>query len=557
MGPRISRFNQIVFLILLILSAALAQQIDPPTPTPEEAATVTLRAVDGQTNVPIPNVKLELRRAPVVDSFQQGQRPDMRSWSYFVTTGEDGTATVEIMPNRYTSYTPEENYGLASGTDRTVTIPPGEKVEFTVRLWRASRVSGIVEDADGNPIPKVAVELMSESWQGGMRGLTTRTLPVIRTDENGAFSYSGVLPGRYYLRATQANLTPEMMRAGTWHQANPLGDTYYPSSVDLERAAPINVLAGVDQSGLRISMLEGRYYTVRGTVEGLPRDPGHVGVSLFPLTDRNSDLRRFSFPGLEEIGATVQPDGSFEIADIAPGPYLAELGGAVRGRKKLLVEDEDILDVEIPVALTWTFAGRMVFEDGTPSEAWQAFLDTFLPGTGEKGVLIQVSPEGTFAVPELEPGRYRLDTFMHPEILIKSIEINGTTYDGSLMDFGAPGTEDAVITLTRTGPSLAGAVEWVDRDSKAGTVTLMPEPKLPMDRSRTAVLNARGEFSYPLIEAGTYRACAWNTDATNVNNILNDPRFEPKLKSGCKTVTLDGEDGEQVQLKQLDVATFQ
>ena len=61
-------------------------------------------------------------------------------------------------------------YMLSKNTVATVTLATGRKpAPLTFRMWRASSVDGVVQDRDRNPVPNATVDILEESWIGGLR----------------------------------------------------------------------------------------------------------------------------------------------------------------------------------------------------------------------------------------------------------------------------------------------------------------------------------------------------------------------------------------------------
>ena len=58
------------------------------------------------------------------------------------------------------------------------------------------------------------------------------------------------------------------------------------------------------------------------------------------------------------------------------------------------------------------------------------------------------------------------------------------------------------------------------------------------------------------LEAGRYRVCAWLEEGAEINRVLGNPRFEQRLSAACKTVDLDKDTRQQIDLKQLSAADF-
>ena len=564
MGSVILRVSQKLSIILIVILPVLAQQIEPPTPSPEQAATLTIHAVEGETNVPVPNIAIELNRASFADPMISPAKKDDRRWSYTVTTGDDGTATVEVMPDRYISNTSAEQWGLPVGDDRYVTVEPGDQdATFLIRLTRASSVSGRVEDEDGNPLEGISVELLQESWIAGNRQVTWTGRDML-TDKEGQFAFAGILPGGYLLIAAELpaiDQWAEDMRNGVASRAYPHASTFYPNTVDVETATVIRILPGIDQPGLRITMPEGRYYTVSGRVDGLPDDAPLPTISLQRMSGTTSSAPMFWKGMLTGIPAQrVHEGGTFTIPQVAPGPYTVNVGKPWIGGERIYVSDEDVEDVRLLVSPSLTYTGSVSLEDGTSAGVLRAWIEPFVDGARGRGQFLDTSADGTFQVSSLRAGVYRIHLPDTSDLVIKTVRVNDREFPGGRIELPATGDGTMDILVSRTGAGVAGTVQFLDSDQpNPGSVTIAPEPVTPLDAGwiLSQVPNETGGFRFPLLEVGTYRVCAWNDRGTAVNNILNSPRFEPKLKRGCKVVELDEEDSKQVQLKQLDVATFQ
>ena len=264
----------------------------------------------------------------------------------------------------------------------------------------------------------------------------------------------------------------------------------------------------------------------------------------------------------------VAEDGTFTIPQVSPGHYVAALVSPIGrpqtlvGRERVEVVDKDVAvdDLTIRVVPSWNYSGTVRYEDGTSAGPRHGYLNTFVGGDGEQGQILQINADGNFTASGLEAGTYRVQFPNAKDLVVKTVTVNGREFNGGKIDVPAASDGTIDIVLSRSGASVSGTVDLLDPDDPVfGTVTIVPDPITLPDTVflQFQTPDENGQFLFPLLEAGTYRVCAWNDRGAAVYNILNDPRFNSKLKGSCKTVKLKEEDSEQVQLKQLDIATFQ
>ncbi len=119
-------------------------------------------------------------------------------------------------------------------------------------------------------------------------------------------------PGKYYVSAQKLEVEVQSVTA-------PKPDirtlrTYYPQATTLETAAPVEVSAGQDVSGINIQLVTAKTYHVRGSVVG---DLSQIDVSKLHVSVARGDEVFSIFLG----GGQLKKDRTFDVAGIAPGSY--------------------------------------------------------------------------------------------------------------------------------------------------------------------------------------------------------------------------------------------
>jgi protocatechuate 3,4-dioxygenase beta subunit len=547
------------------------QQIDPPEPQEGQGIELAVRVLDAATGDGVPDVLVELKREPVINSAQGAA--DRRRWSYSGRTDVHGQSTVsKMLADRYSIDATLKGYALAAGTDKTLVITPGAKPSpLTLRMWKASVVEGVVEDHEGRPVADAGVEILLEEWTGGMRTLALAQAAV-PTDKAGKFLFPAVLPGTYYLRATaNQGLVQQQLKDSDKLQATEKDpapekhvafvNTIYPAATELDSAAPLTIYPGIDQHGVRIEMQKRKYYSFSGRVTGAPSDQ-RGALGLFYLVDSVS-IAPFiaSNPYSGDIVVQLAPDGTFSTPSVPPGPYYAGYmpAGQVRGGAPFQVVDRDVTDFRAEVSEGLTFHGKAVYEDGTAASPMMGHMGTSQGALGVYGVYLRdfgLNQKGEFSSPGLPEGTYRLE-FPNGSVVVRKIELDGRTFPGGTFELRRGGGE-AVITLSRDGGTISGSVDLDERDRSypRGVVTITPEPQRTIDNSRQKRLDGSESFVVDHLETGRYRVCAWLEEGSEIRRVLGNPRFEQRLGGSCKTVNLDKDEKAQVELKQISVTDF-
>jgi len=180
----------------------------------------------------------------------------------------------------------------------------------------SAAISGTLLDDKGGAIAHAVVRLFVTGTGGG-RSDREIERAVTETDASGAFTFSGVPPGKYTLRVLvvpppQGYGLPPGMGAGGLQPA------YVPPAIDpvLWTETPVSV-GRSDVTGLAIVLRRGLH--ISGRVEFDSSSPAptadarqRIAVTVFPL--EHPDERRGQ-------GGVVNADGTFVLQGLGPGRY--------------------------------------------------------------------------------------------------------------------------------------------------------------------------------------------------------------------------------------------
>jgi hypothetical protein len=192
-------------------------------------------------------------------------------------------------------------------------------------MLRAASLSGIVTDQNGQPLPGIEVNLLRKIWQGGW---TTETVDHTTADERGAFSFTRLAPGAYYLRGDVPNLS----RIYIDENGGPFPPrevrTFCSGAFSTDSAEPITLKAGQELAGLSLSMKADTRRRMSGRVTGIAWGPNqHPVMSLLAESE--------SFQHIVHVD--IQPDGSFWAGNLYPTEYNVKVSGTkhdLSGRKQ-------------------------------------------------------------------------------------------------------------------------------------------------------------------------------------------------------------------------------
>lgn len=265
------------------------------------------------------------------------------------------------------------------GEPETFVIAGGEEyenVDFRVPGGPLAKVSGKMEGADGEVQYVVALARRDQPLLG---------VATTRTDDDGAFSLSGVPSGSYFLYAAGP------VRGSSWRDAL-LGEPPLFSRLELD-------VAGQDISDLTLAPAQG--LTAVMSVESAESCPREVSIRLLPLEAWAATTEQdFQMPVDERRTVEQLAPGRFQVVaeDLPPGCFQ---------------DGETILDPRAeaePVVLLSSaarLAGRLL--DAASPDEYRITLAAAAPQDADESLLV-MSPDadGGFVFEGLRPGFYRI-----------------------------------------------------------------------------------------------------------------------------------------------------
>jgi len=313
------------------LGAVLALLQSPFSPTGQDARPaiegVVVRAGTGES---LANAQVTLIRAVASATAARGASDDETSNTAQTITDRNGRfAFKSIAPGSYRIIAARNGYArqeygqrVFGGPGRVVTIAAGHSVEtITIGLTPAGTVSGAVRDLSGEAITGLQVQLLRQVYNAsGQR--TFVTAGTDQTDDRGEYRVFWVTPGRYLLVVSPSAAARAVASVGAQSvnevQENRFPPTFFPGTIDVAQASPIDVRPGEELNGIDVSVSRQALYRIRGKVidprTGQP--PRTASVTIVPRGSAAPPVALFG------SASPYNPsDGSFELRDVAPGAY--------------------------------------------------------------------------------------------------------------------------------------------------------------------------------------------------------------------------------------------
>jgi protocatechuate 3,4-dioxygenase beta subunit len=482
-----------------------------------------------------------------------------------VSTDENGVfvidnvtpGTFQLMADR-NGFVPQR-YGSRNlnSPGTPLTLKEGDRLtKLDIVMTPQAVITGRVLDQDGDPVPNIQVQASRYAFTGGQRQLRTEGVNAT-TDFRGDYTISGLLPGRYYLRATvqTQQQTPNVTNV----------TTFFPSSLDLRGSAAVDVGAGAEMAGMTIRLRREKVYSIRGTTISADTGAPISGVSVLLVAPETS-LAGNSSPLAGLLNNQVQSDreGKFEIRGVIPGSYtlsgsqgstmMISAGGAgggtmvfrtavaavradapavpnASGRIPVNVGAEDA-NVVLPLGVGATITGTVSVEGGSLEEMNKGMSPPrqvvegipaaalgpnvrLIPtqGVGVNTPSSAVETNGSFSLTGAAPGVYYIALNGIPDgYYVKSMTFSGQDITRTTLDFsGGGGKLD--ITLAKGLGEISGMVtDSQGRPLTGVNVSLWPEAPTQANATggvRTATTDQSGAYKFTSTIPGEYRLAAF------------------------------------------------
>ena len=526
------------FALLLLPLAAFCQDQQQPPPKATLEGTV-VNAVGGE---PLRKARVTLRlnvgptrqmRGEAVVTMIQAVTSDSAGKFYFPSV-EPGDYQLIVRHDGFASRTLG---GMTEGSKREgVVLGPGDnKAGLLVKLAPYAVISGRAVDEDGDPVQNLPVALMQYEYTSRGRELIEGRTGT--TDDRGEYRIYDVPPGKYFLKFNHRG-----MRISRSDETESVTPTFFPGAPDVSNAAPFDIKAGQQLTGLVISLRKSRLATVRGRVIAPPNV--QVNVGLMVTSDRGTSSNSNNL--------TDTKDYKFELGGLAPGSLFVTANYAYNGQRfstqvPVEVGTDDINGLELRPGPPLDLAGTVRIDGQDHGEV--------LRHAGERRrdrpqSHQSVKEDGAFLLRNLESTTYRIGVNRTPLLYVKSITFGSADISESQLDLtaGVPPRAELAIVLGADAGEIEGTVMNDKEPAEGARVTLIrSDGRKVAAYFKFAQVDSAGKFSLRGIAPGTYRVVGW--DKVDINAVQYDPDFLRPYDTAGVRVTIGPNEKKSVELK--------
>ena len=531
----------VLFLLVAAASGSLAQQASSGN-----NGSIHGTVIDSKTSQPLAGA--------IVGLHGFGATGEANS----VSTATDGRfAFSGLAAGRYRLTVTRNGYGESvagrgeRGGGTTVSLTAGQSVDdLVLRLTPTGVISGRITNERDEPLPGVLVQSMKSSYRSGHREFSDARAGF--SDDRGEFRIWGLMPGQYYVRATNP-------RRGEIGPANGTGvreiyvPVFYPGVTDPTQAQAVQLQAGDEAGGINFNLTPSRTVHVRGRV---------LTANSMPAKDAEVTLAQAVGSGGYSVDASTDAAGRFDIPAVAAGSYVAtaqftensESGKALLGHTSLQVGDANIDSIEVVVYPGAAVSGHVRIEGDRKVNLNRVSLSlkssensaAVSAGYMERTV---VQADGSFTFHDVPEGSYRIVLMSLPDGYYAKAAEDGSE-SSVLVSHGHAGPVELRVGL---GAARIQGTVYKNKDSEeaapSATVALVPDGQRRFygEYYREATTDQSGNFTIANVPPGDYALYAWqNIDKAE----YMDPDFMQRFGEAGKAIHLeDGGSSTGVQLQ--------
>jgi protocatechuate 3,4-dioxygenase beta subunit len=445
----------------------------------------------------------------------------------------------------------QRNTKQANQAGSILTLDPGRHLsEITFRMVATAALDGRILDTDDEPLPRARVEAMRHTYAQGRASFTMAGSA--QTNDRGEYRIWGLQPGRYFLSAAFSVAVDPSGMMVTIPRANPQSGqgqeesysrTYYPGTIDLSRAIPIELGAGEERDHVDISMTMTRTVRVRGRVVNTANPQGARGISV-ELISRTQGA---AFP-LFNSAVTNDDQGHFEITEVVAGSYVLvgfwnDGSRPYTARQTLDVGNSGIDGVVLVLAPGISLTGHAHSDAGAQIDL--TTLHVNLRSREDLSVfglsLAPVKADGTFSLSNVPEGAFDVYVSGFPDgAYLKSARINGQETLGSGLTIArgqSLGTLE--LELGHSDAQIDGLVLDAEKLPISGAqVVLVPDGdrRTRTDLYRITTTDQMGRYHVSGVSPGPYKLFAWEDIEPGA---YMDPEFLRPFESRAKQLTIE------------------
>jgi hypothetical protein len=456
-----------------------------------------------------------------------------------------------------------------------------ERADFA--LPRGAAITGRIFDEYGDAVANARVQVLRYQTVQGQRRLTPAG-GGDQTDDTGSYRIYGLAPGDYYISATLRAANGPFFDDNN-NDTTSYAATYYPGSGSVTEAQRVTVAVGQEQPNVNFALQPVRTVKITGTaLNSMGTALSNGMITLMPadgVGGPGGGPVLFTFGG---SNGRVRADGTFTIANVAPGSYtlmaVAGPGGGGRGggfalriggpggggfdeiemaTMPLTVGNEDLTGLTVVASHGASLSGNVVAAEGSVAKLNTNQIQIvaqsngqFLPGPlGNRPT--RVESDGTFVLTGLTGQKFIRVNGLPQEWTLKAVMLNGVDVTDSALDFrGNTENSGLQIMVTDKVSDVNGKVTTARGEvTRDYTVVVFPDDPVkwtfPSRYVKTARADQQGQFRIrALPPEDRYLAVAVDYLEDGEGT---DPQFLEQIKSRATRFTLADGEAKSLDLK--------
>ncbi len=401
-----------------------------------------------------------------------------------------------------------------------VFIAAGQNIkDLVIGLTPTGVISGRTYTPEGNPVAYATVQVLKHLYIDGRRMLTVWKQS--RTNELGNYRFDALHPGQYFVSAI-----PPERGAGPGQPSTAVrlenGETYlpiyFPETLEPEAAAPIDLLPGVDYTGVSLRLTQQKGLHVRGHLIGAFGST--VMAAVFRRETRTA-IAGSTAPRAIHLGQ----EGVFGLEDMVPGFHdlvVTEGDGPTRRfARTTLAVDRDIDDLRLVLQPAFELKGMVTLDgaNSTGENAWasnsvrlELVHEPFIAQVAPPGVNIR--PDGSFIFRGTIPGEYRIRVATTFQSYVSEARLGSADLLTAASHVDETVTDILRVRLNPNVGALDAAV-FDEQNASAPTVQVVLVPDYPkrvrLDLYQSRMTDEQGHVHFDDVEPGIYKAFAWES----------------------------------------------
>jgi len=422
-----------------------------------------------------------------------------------------------------------------------VTLAAGQQFTADIPLSRAGAISGRIFDASGESVGGVQVRVYRARMELGARRLKAVGVADL-TDDTGGFRVYGLPPGDYYVAASLRVAPIDSIVETTY------APTYFPGTGDLAEAQRIKLGLGAEATAI-FPLLPVRPTRISGVVVNGSGGPADAFLNL------QSESSELGVP--LGVGGVTRSDGTFTLADVAPGRYILKAslrgdGPDESGAVPVTVDGNELTGITVVTGRPATLRGTIVADAGIAS-APPPNVTAVAYSARETGSVLDSDKGLKFEIGSLgEPFRLTVDG-LPDDWGIKSITVNDADALDDTIELSSNQQAIARVVLTNRLTDVSGVVKAADA-IPSGEIVVFPENSAMWGHRsrhiRRVQVGARGNFRIIGLPPGE-RYLAYATDYLDDGEHL-DPEFLTSIRNAAVAFSLEEAETRTLQLNVVE-----